>query len=85
MPKRSTTDKRYLRNPLYKFKVRSRMKNRQIADVLGYRTVDGVVRLMRYANGPSLIVARRMALLIGMPLDVLLNDFAKQLERQNAR
>jgi DNA-binding XRE family transcriptional regulator len=67
------------RNPLYRFRIERAMSNNEIARLIGYKSVDGLLRLIRYENGPSLTVAMRIAKLLGCPLEDVLQDYAKNV------
>jgi DNA-binding XRE family transcriptional regulator len=67
------------RNPLYRFRIERAMSNVELAHAIGYRSVDGLLRLIRYENGPSLKVAIRIAELLQRPVDEILRDYAKNV------
>lgn len=55
------------------------MSNAELARAIGYQSVDGLLRLIRYENGPSLKVAIRIAELLQRSVDDVLRDYAKNI------
>jgi DNA-binding XRE family transcriptional regulator len=72
------------RNPLYQFRIEQAMSNQELASTIGYRSVDGLLRLIRYENGPSLRVAIKIADLLHVSVDQVLRDYAKNVPVRRA-
>jgi hypothetical protein len=68
-------------NPLYLHKRKAKLTIREIADALGYRSVDSVFRLMRYEMRPSIKVAANIAKLLNRDIGDVVRDYYSNVWR----
>jgi hypothetical protein len=70
--------KKRLKNPIDRWKKENGKTNREMAELLGYSTIDGYHRLARYAAMP-IEKLQAFAQLSGQSLEELIADYQKHM------